>query len=67
VLESPEKYTLDSEPELEEVSPEAGTSTREDQGLSAQSCTELHSVTQAELNDVFQDLNLPKTKAWLLG
>jgi hypothetical protein len=67
VLESPEKYTLDSEPELEDVSPEHGTSTREDPDFSEHRSTEPHSVTQAELNDLVQDLNLPKTKAWLLG
>ena len=67
MLESPKKYTLDSESELEEVSPEAGTSTREDQDFSVHSSTEPHSVTQAELNDLVQNLNLPKTKAQLLG
>jgi len=40
---------------------------REDQYFSAHSSTQPHSVTQAELNDLFQGLNLPKTKAWLLG
>ena len=67
MLESPDKYTLDSEPVLEEVSPEAGTSTRKDHAFSAHSSTEPHSVTKAELNDIVQDLNLPRTKAWLLG
>lgn len=67
MLESPEKYTLDSEPELEEAASEAGASTREDQDFSRHSSTEPHSVTQAELNDLVQDLSLPKTKASFLG
>ena len=67
MLESPEKYTLDSEPEFEEVSPEAGTSTREDQDFSVHSTTEPCFATQAELNDLIQDSNFPKPKAQLLG
>lgn len=67
MLESPEKYTLDSEPVLEDVSPEVGTSMREDHSFSAHSSTQPHSVTKAELNDKVQDLNLPRTKARLLG
>jgi hypothetical protein len=61
--EPPEEYTLDSEPESEEALPEAGTSTREDQDLSAYSIIEPHLITQTELNDLVQDLDLQKTKA----
>jgi hypothetical protein len=67
VLEPPEEYTMDSEPELQEASPEAGTSITEDQDFSAYSTIELHFITQAELNDLVWDLNCPKTKAQLLG
>jgi hypothetical protein len=35
--------------------------------FSVKSSTQPHSVTQAGLNDIVQNLNLPKTKAWLLG
>jgi hypothetical protein len=67
VSEPPEEYTLDSEPESEEISPQAGTITRADQGFSEQSTIQPNLITQAELNDPLRDLDLPKTKAQLLG
>ena len=67
VPKPPEEYTLDSEPESEQASTEAGTSTREDQEFSAYSTTQLHLTTRAELNDIFRDLDLSKTKAQLFG
>lgn len=65
MLEPPGKCTLDSEPESKGTSPEAGTST-EDQDFSLYSNTEPHLVTQAELNDLVRDLDFPKNKAHLL-
>jgi len=65
--EPPEKYTLDSEPESKETSPEARTSTKEEQDFSSYSTTEPHLVTQAELNDLVRDLDFLKIKAQLLG
>ena len=50
--EQPEKYTLESEPESEDASPEAETSTREDQDISAYSTVQPHLTFQAELNDL---------------
>jgi len=67
VPEQPEKYILESEPESEETSPEAETSTREYQDFSAYSTLQPHLILQAELNDLVRDLVLPKTKAQLLG
>ena len=67
VPEQPEKYTLESEPESEEISPEAETSTREDRDFSAYSTLQPHLIPQAELNGLVRDLVLPKTKAQLLG
>jgi len=63
----PEYYTLDSEPESEEASTEAGSSMREDQDFSIYSTVEPHSITQAELNNLFWGLDLPIFKAQLLG
>jgi len=53
--------TLDSETESKEASPEAGTSTKEDQDFLSYGTTEPHLVTEAELNDPVRDLDLPKT------
>jgi hypothetical protein len=66
-LEPLEKYTLDSELQSEGASPEAGTSTRNDQGFSAYSTIKQHLITQNEFNDLVRDMDLPKTKAQLLG
>jgi hypothetical protein len=60
--EPPEKYTLDSEPESEDASPEGEASTREDQDFSVCSTIQPHLITQAELNDLVRDLDLTKTK-----
>jgi hypothetical protein len=65
VPEPQEKYTLDSE--SEEVSPEGGTCTTEDQDFSAYSTTQQHLITQDELNEIIRNFELPKTKAQLLG
>jgi hypothetical protein len=47
--------------------PETGTSTIEDQDFSAYSTIQTHLITQAELKDLVRDLDLPETKAQLLG
>jgi hypothetical protein len=60
VPEPPEQHTLDSE--SEEASPEAETSTREDQIFSAYSTIEPHLITQAEFNDLLRDLDIQKIK-----
>ena len=62
----PEKYTVDSEAKWK-ASPEAGTNTAKDQDFSAYSTIQPHLITQAELNDLAPDLDLPKTKARLVG
>jgi hypothetical protein len=67
VLEPPEEYSLYSEPESEEASPEPGISTREDQDFSTYCTIEPHLITQAELKGVVRNLDIPKTKAQLLG
>jgi hypothetical protein len=67
VPEQPEKYTLDSEPESEEASPEAETSTRKDQDFSVYSTVQPFLITQTESQDLVRDIVLPKTKAQLLG
>jgi hypothetical protein len=65
VPESQEKHTLDSE--SEEASSEASTRMTEDQDFSAYNTTQQHLITQAELNELVRDFELPKTKAQLLG
>lgn len=64
VPQPPESYTLDSESDSESTSPEAGPSY-------IPSSHELpdtpHLITQGELNDLVRDLDLPKSKAELLG
>ena len=65
--EQREKKTLDSEPELKEAPTEAGTSTREDQVFSSYSTVHLHLITEAEVNDLVWDLDLPKMKPQQLG
>ena len=67
VPEPQKKCTLDSESEPEEASSEAGTRTTEDQDFSAYSTTQQHLITQAELNELVRNFELPKTKAQLLG
>jgi len=67
VPESPEKQTLDSEPEWEEAPTEAGKRTREDQDYSSYSTVQPHLITEAEMKDTVRDLDLPKTKAQQLG
>lgn len=59
--EPSQECTLHSEPESKEASPEAGTNTKEDQDSSSYSTTEPYLITQAELNDLVRDLDLPKT------
>jgi len=63
----PEYYTLDSEQESEEASTEFGSSMREDQDFSIYSTVEPHLIAQAELNNLFWGLDLPRIKAQLLG
>ena len=53
--------------ELEEASPEAGTSRTGVLDFSAYSSTEPHLITLAEMNDLVLDLDLAKTKAELTG
>jgi hypothetical protein len=59
--------TLNSESESKEASAEPGTSTKEDQEISSSSNVDPHLNTQAESNHLVWDLDLPKTKAQLLG
>lgn len=67
MTQPPEKCTLDSEPETKDASPETRTSMNEDQDFLSSSTTVPHLVTQAESEHLFRDLDLPKTKAQLLG
>lgn len=64
IPQPPESYTLDSESDSRSTSPEAGPSY-------IPSSIDLpdtpHLITQGELNDLVRDLDLPKTKAELLG
>lgn len=62
-----EKFTLDSEPESEEGTPEVGTRATEHQDYAAYITSEQHLIARAELNDLVRNLELPKTKAQLLG
>jgi hypothetical protein len=62
VPEPPEKCTVDSEPKSKEASPEAGTSTREDQGFSSSSTIEPHLITKVESHHLVRDLDFPKTE-----
>jgi hypothetical protein len=66
VTEPPENYTLDSETESEEASPEAGLSTREDRDFSAYSTTE--PLDHSGLDErPSSGLDLSTTDAQLLG
>ena len=69
--EPQEKYTLDSEPETEEASPEAITKHVRRKTKTFQRTTyNVHSntwITQAEVNDLVLNFELPTTKAQLLG
>jgi hypothetical protein len=61
-------YTLESDSESEEVSPEdTAPSTNADPAFSTCDTLEQRLITQAELNDLVRDLDVPKTKAQLLG
>jgi hypothetical protein len=65
VPEPQENYTLGPAAELEDYSPEAGSSMMEDQILSEYSTKEPHVIRQAGLNDIIRDLDLSKTKKQL--
>jgi hypothetical protein len=65
----PQQYTLDSDEEPtenQEKTPQPSTSTDADFPADVQ-FNELHRIRQEELNDLIRDLNLPKSKAELLG
>ena len=66
---SPQQYILDSDDELTEnweKTPEPSTSTDADFTADLQ-FNEFHRITQEELNDLIRDLDLPRSKAELLG
>lgn len=64
IPQPPDSYTLDSESHSGSTSPEAGPSYIP----SAHDLPDTpHLITQSELNDLVRDLDLPKTKAELLG
>jgi hypothetical protein len=65
----PQQYTLDSDKEPtenREKTPQPSTSTDADFTADLQ-FNKFHRITQQELNDPIRDLNLPKSKAELLG
>ena len=65
----PQQYILDSDDEStenQEKTPQPPTSTDADFTAGLQ-CNEFHRITQEYLNDLIRDLDLPKTKAELLG
>jgi len=63
-----ESYSVDSDSESEEVLPEGtGPSMNGDPDFSTRDTSESHLITQAELNNLVQDLDLSKTKAQLFG
>lgn len=68
VPKPPEKYEIDSElDELDDFEPKAGPSFQEEDDYECSSSKEPHFISQEELNDLIRDLDLPKTKAQLLG
>jgi hypothetical protein len=63
-----ESYSVDSDSESEEVSPEGtGLSTKPEPDFSTRNTSESHLITQAELKKLVQDLDLSKTKTQLFG
>jgi hypothetical protein len=63
-----ESYSVDSDSESDEVSPEVtGPSMNADPDFSTCDTSESHLITQAELNNLVQDLDLSKTKTQLFG
>jgi len=64
-----QQYILESDDEPtenQEKTPQPSTSTDADFTVDLQ-FNEFHCITQEELNDLLRDLNLPKSKAELLG
>jgi hypothetical protein len=65
----PQQYILDSDDEPtenREKTPQTSTSTDADFTADIQ-FNEFHQITQEKLNDLVRDLDLPKSKAELLG
>jgi len=63
-----ESYSVDSDSESEEVSPDGtGPSTNAEPDFSTRNTSESHLITQAEFKKLVQDLDLSKTKTQLFG
>src|ERR1043165_5708572 len=69
VPKPPENVNFESDSESEKSASDAGPSYVKGQGSSSSnsSTEEPHLITQADLNDLVRDLDLPKSKAQLLG
>ena len=69
VPKPPENVNFESDSESEKSPSDAGPSYVKGQGSSSSnsSTEEPHLITQADLNDLVRDLDLPKSKAQLLG